>query len=336
MDATRVSRKVLWTLLAALTLAAAPAVVSAEDALSLVPPDAVSVGVARLDELRNSPLAAKLMGDMDRMTGDGEAARFMDEAGLRPKEDVDAIIAAAVPRSSRRGDENALVLFEGRFDRGRLGGALAARGAKLRSTSDGDYYLLRDSSENGRPGAIAFASSRLVIAGNEGLVTAALASRNRRGGSGFTGGEGLGKHLSRVPADASAWVLVDTLRFPIARGGGRDDDATSGGDPSRALVGAMKSVSLFAFAATVRGDALELTATGLSADGETRQLLEDALRGVLAMWRMAAQEKSPELVSALRKFDVDGDREGVTVSGTLSGDVIRMLTARREARHRTR
>jgi hypothetical protein len=336
MDATRVSRKLLWTLLAALTLAAAPAVVSAEDSLALLPPDAVSVGVVRLDELRSSPLAAKLMRDMDRMTGDGEAARFMDEAGLRPKEDVDAIIAAAVPRSSRRGDEDALVLFEGRFDRARFGGALAARGGKLRSTPNGDYYLLRDSSENGKPGAIAFASSRLVIAGNEELVLAAMADRNRRGGSGFTGGEGLGKHLSRVPAGASAWVLVDTFRFPIARGGRHGNGEPSDGDPSRALVGAMKSVSLFAFAATVRGDALELTATGLSADGETRQLLEDALRGVLAMWRMAAQEKSPELVSALRKFEVDGDREGVTVSGTLSGDVIRMLTARREARQRAR
>jgi hypothetical protein len=128
---------------------------------------------------------------------------------------------------------------------------------------------------------------------------------------------------------------VDARQFPIARGAGREGDA-AGGDPSHALVGAMKSVSLFAFAATVRGDALEMTATGLSDDGETRQLLEDALRGVLAMWRMAAQEKAPELVSALRKFEVDGDREGVTVSGTLSGDVIRTLTARREAWKRSR
>ncbi|MBC8646737.1 MAG: hypothetical protein H7X85_06210, partial [Thermoanaerobaculia bacterium] len=108
------------------------------------------------------------------------------------------------------------------------------------------------------------------------------------------------------------------------------------GDPSEALVGAMKSVSLFAFAAKAQQDGLQLTATGLSDDAETRELLEDALRGVLAMWRMAAQEKSPELVSVLRRFEVDRDREGVTVTGMLPGSVIRDLTERRHARHQNR
>jgi hypothetical protein len=98
----------------------------------------------------------------------------------------------------------------------------------------------------------------------------------------------------------------------------------------------MKSVSLFAFAAKAENDGLEVMATGLSEDAETRELLEDALRGVLAMWRMAAQEKSPELVTVLRRFEVDRDREGVTVTGTLPGHVIRDLTERRHARRENR
>jgi hypothetical protein len=328
----RVSRKTLWALLPALALLAAPAAVSGDDALALVPPEAASVGLVRLDALRHSPLAARLFADTDRITGDGDAARFMEETGLRPKEDVDTVVVASIPRSGARHNDDVLVLFEGRFDPARLAKAIMARGAAPESSPHGDYFVLRD---QGRPGAVAFASSRLVIAGSEDLVTAALASRHRRGGSGFTRGEGLGQHFSRIPGDASAWMLVDTLRYPIARGAAAREPERDG-DPSRALVGAMKSVSLFAFAATAREDSLELTATGLSADGETRELLEDALKGVLAMWRMAAQEKSPELVSVLRRFDVDRDREGVTVSGTLPGEVIRMLTEKREARQRSR
>ncbi|MFN2387846.1 MAG: hypothetical protein ABR576_16445 [Thermoanaerobaculia bacterium] len=317
---------------ALLVLALAPAAARAQEALGLVPPEAASVGVVRLDELRSSPLAAKLLADTDRMTGQGDAARFMEEAGLRPKEDVDTVVVAAMPREGSRRNEDALVLFEGRFDPVRLGSAITARGATLHRSPNGDYFLLPDKSERGDPGAVAFASSRLVIAGTENQVTAALANRQRRGGSGFLRGEGLGRHVSRLPGDSSVWVLVDAKRFPIARRHAADERS---GDPSQALVGAMKSVSLFAFAAKAQSDGLELMATGLSEDAETRELLEDALRGVLAMWRMAAQEKSPELVTVLRRFEVERDREGVTVTGTLPGSVIRDLTERRHARRQS-
>jgi len=333
MHAPKTARTILRGGLPALLLLTLAAAARADEALSLVPSEAASVGMVRLDELRNSPLAAKLLADMDRMTGDGDAARFLEETGLRPKEDVDTVVVAAIPRAGSRGRTAGLVLFEGRFDPVRLAGALSGRGASRRASPEGEYYLLAGEHHNGDPGAIAFVSRRLIVAGSEDLVRDALAAR-RASGSGFLRGEGLGKHFTRLPADASAWALVDAVRYPIARGARNESDR--GGDPSRALAGAMKSVSLFAFAATAREDALELTAIGLSDNDDTRDDLEDALRGVIAMWRMAAQEKSPELVSVLRRFEVDQDREGVTVSGTLPGSMIRLLTAHREAKRRQR
>ena len=83
--------------------------------------------------------------------------------------------------------------------------------------------------------------------------------------------------------------------------------------------------------ANVERDALAIKATGLSADEETRQLLEDALRGVTAAWRLAAQDKHPELVATIRKFKVERDGEGVTISGTIPGDVIRSVSAQHRA-----
>src|SRR5659263_338285 len=70
----------------------------------------------------------------------------------------------------------------------------------------------------------------------------------------------------------------------------------------------MKSVQFLALQATAKGDALKLNATGVVSDDETAGLMEDALRGVLAAWRLAAQEKSPDTVSVLRKFTVSRDR----------------------------
>ena len=44
---------------------------------------------------------------------------------------------------------------------------------------------------------------------------------------------------------------------------------------------------------------------------ETRELLEDALKGLLATWRLTVQEKAPELIPMIRRFEVDRDRQGV-------------------------
>jgi hypothetical protein len=59
--------------------------------------------------------------------------------------------------------------------------------------------------------------------------------------------------------------------------------------------------------------------------------MEDALRGVLAAWRLAAQEKSPDTVSVLRKFAVTRDSSSVSVSGTLPGATVRALAEKRHA-----
>ena len=175
---------------------------------------------------------------------------------------------------------------------------------------------------------MAFLSNRLIVAGNEAAVAAAL-GRRAAGESSFASGAGLGASFSRVDARSSAWALVDMARMPAKAGA----TARTGGDAPEAILGAMASVSLVAVTATADGDALKLSATGVTADAETRQNLEDAVRGILAMWRMAVQEKQPDLVPVLRAFKVSQGADSVTISGTLPGSVIREL-GREEGAHR--
>ncbi len=308
------------------TVAAPALAAGADEALALVPADAVSVGVVRLDALRASPFAARLFAETDELATDGDAAKFLEETGLRPRQDVDLVVVAGMPRPSEPGAERGLVLFEGRFDPARIEAAIVARGGIRKHSAQGDYLLVGERRENGEPAAIALVSPRLVIAGSPTAVTRALADR-QSGGTGFLRGSGIGRHLHRVPSDASAWAIVDAMRAPFARGRGGDPEE---GDPADALRGAMKSVSLFVFSATSRGDSVELSAVGLSADEETRGLLADALKGVLAMWRLAVHEKSPELVPILRRFEIESDGEGVSIRGTLPADFLRKLAERPE------
>ena len=308
-------------------LLAAPARAAASpDALALVPSDAAVVGFVRAADLRSNPFQLRVFEETDKLTTDGDAARFLAESGLDLRNDVDAVVFSTTSTEGKSG--RSLVVFQGRFHPDKLTAALTQRGAEPRSGVGGAYLRLKDSrsgADHG-PGAVAVLGPTLVVAGNEAAVVAALGDQ-AAGGGGFSSGAGIGRELHRVDPSATAWLLFDVSRcrqLSQTAHGARNEAAAG-------LLSALKSVSLVTMQANVERDALAIKATGLTADEETRQLLEDALRGVTAAWRLAAQEKHPELVATIRKFKVERDGEGVTISGTIPGDLIRSVSAQHRA-----
>jgi hypothetical protein len=319
---------VLTALLPVLGASSALAVRRTEDPLALVPAGAATVAVIHWSELRNSPLGPKVFSAMDELSTDGDAARFLEETELTPSEDIDTVIVAMTPGARSGDSDEGLVVFEGRFDVDRIARAMTARGATRLAGAGGDFYYRLANKGGGSDGAVALVNRTLILAGSEAAVEAALARKESGGAGGLTSGQGLGRNLKRVDMNASAWALVDLARLPS----GHREDSEGSGEPSHALMGAMKSVTLLAVQASVHGDSVDLSATGLTNDAENRDLLEDSLRGMLAMWRLAVQEKSPELVSVLRRFQIDNDSEGVSIRGTLPGNFLRSLSNARQAR----
>ena len=100
--------------------------------------------------------------------------------------------------------------------------------------------------------------------------------------------------------------------------------------PGMAISSALKSVSTVALWATDTGDAIKLGAFGLTHDAETLGLLEDTLRGALSAMRLAVQDKSPDLVSTLRRFSVSRNDNSVTISGSVPADTFRAWAAKKE------
>lgn len=330
------SKTSAWAFTLTFAIASAlPAMAGGVSSLNLVPKDSFVVAQIRLGDLRSNPMSARLFEETDKVCA-GEASEFLAKAGLDPRKDVDLIIASAAPGSGENAEPRVLVAAEGRFQLQLLADAVLAKGGIMRKTGSGSYYRLpmKDSKDkkHDEPGAVAFVDSHLILAGSEPAVAAALASL-ASGGTGFTtGGQGLGKDLPRVWPDAAAWALVDATeqnRFMHAGktpagptpGGAGSDGAAAG------IVSAMKSVTRVILQAAVTGDALKFSATGLIADEETRKLLEDTLRGLTALWRMSVQEKSPEMVSLIRKFEILRDAESVSVTGTLPQDLISKLSS---------
>ena len=308
------------TLIAAALLLVTTAAFAKTDAFSLIPSDAVTVGVVRINQIRTSPLAAMLFEHTDHVSANGEAEQFLNEAGLDPAKDVDVVVVATSPRTALGREADIVVLADGRFNVDRLTKALVARGA----VKKGNYFMLPQSESKG---AVAFPDAHLAIIGSESAVTEALATRSN-GGSSFAVSL-LGGNLSRVDANATAFALVDVTRASRLAGGAH---ILSGGDASRqAIAAAVRNVSTVGIWATDGGDTLKLGAFGLTNDEETLSLLEDTLRGALAAMRLAVNEKQPDLVPVLRRFNVERSRDGVKISGTIPADSLRKLMVKHQA-----
>lgn len=309
---------------AAVAALALPALAK-DDALSLVPANAVTVGMVKLAEMRSSPLSSMLFQHTDKMSVDGDAAKFLAEAGLSPTKDIDVLVAATTPRATLGSEADPLVIAEGRFNAERLTAALVGRGAIKKN----GYILFPEAKMNGQDtGAVAFPTGSLAIAGSERAVAAALEAR-ANGGTGFRTRGGLGSELARVDANATAWALVDVTR--AARLAGRDAINTGKGPTGDALQSALRSVSTVAVWATDRGDKLELGAIGLSSDAETLQLLEDTIKGALSAMRLAVKDKAPEMVGVLRGFDVSRKSDSIVIAGSIPADALRDLMAKKTA-----
>jgi hypothetical protein len=312
-------RKTILAVAAVLLLA--PAAFAKSGALGLVPNDAVSVGVVRIAEMRSSPLSAALFQQTDKITTDGDAAKFLSDAGLQPSRDIDVLVVATSPRTALGTEADVLVAAEGRFNVDRLNSALVTRGAKKVTNANGSYLLLAKEGEEKR-GAVAFPTSGLALIGTERAVTDALANY-AAGGTAFMTASGLGRDVARIDPKATAWAIVDVARAQRITGKAH---ISSQHQSARALSSALKSVTTFAMWATDAGDSLKLGAFGLSGDAETLELLEDTVRGALAALRLAAQEKQPDVVSMLRKFTVSRNNDSIMVSGSVSADSFREFT----------
>jgi len=314
--------KKLFLCVALLTLAIAPMALAKGDAMSLVPNDAVSVGVVKLAEMRSSPLSGALFQQTAHATMDADAAAFLQDAGLQPTKDVDVVVFSTSPRTALGSEADVLVAVDGRFNVERLTAALLARGA----VKKGAYLFLPEKHETDHQGVVAFPDAHLALIGSESAVQEALASR-ASGGTSFFTASGLGRDLIRVDPKATAWVLIDVTRAQRIVGAPKMKTDSA---PGMAISSALKSVSTVALWATDTGDAIKLGAFGLAHDAETLGLLEDTLRGALSAMRLAAQDKSPELVATLRRFSVSRSDDAVTVSGSVPAETFRAWAAEEE------
>ncbi|MDX1583030.1 MAG: hypothetical protein R3338_05445 [Thermoanaerobaculia bacterium] len=301
-----------------------PLFAGTNDLLSIVPTDAVSVGVVRIDQLKGGELGGMLFEETSDITTDGEAMMFLQEAGLNPMSDVDSLLFAMLPREGDPSEGEFLFLVDGRFDPVRLSSAVTRRGAVPAAAGGTSYFTIEKKGEHdghhaGRVAAVSFPSSTLAIAGTEAAVVEALEIL-QAGGSDFLAASNIGRDLGAIDRDASAWAMMDVQRSARM---GRSMTRKLHEDHAQNFGKAMRYVSMMGVWGSERDGNMEFGGVALSSDEETRVLLEDVVRGITAAWRMTAREENPEWLRVIRSFEIGRDDAGVNITGSIPLALIR-------------
>ena len=287
----------------------------AGDTFNYLPSDAIVVAHIDVEGLVSSPLTRSAFDKADSITLDGETESFLEEAGLDLKKDVTEIVVALTESKTESDKSDVLLLVSGRFSPQRLQSATARTGELEMRSWAGKSYFVGPHEEMSRF-AVAYYNSGLTVLGSEEAVKRALTAAGGAG-TNFLVASPLGRDLGRISRDATAWIVVDVPRAQRLSG----DVAAKIGDQVK-LGQSLRYVSTMAFWANDRGEALDLGGLAISSDRETISLIEDSLRGMTAMWRLAVRDQKPEWLPVIRDFKVGSDTDSVWLRGTIPADMI--------------
>jgi len=308
-------------LLAAVVLAAATAWAApptVPELLQLVPSEARAVVAVDAAALRDEPLVQKwLLDHQDRWGGvDGEAARFLRDAGVDPAADVDALVFALLDNGEH---EHPLVLFGGRFDAASLTAAVLARGAEAEELGGVTVYRLDPNAGGAQAVLMRITDDFIMVGDRDGLA----ASFGRGAGPvHIVADEMAAGHLELT---APFWMAADIPegKSPQTPPPGLNADSPEG----RVILAVLAASSAVRRIAGWAGldEELELHGFATAASDEEAGLLRDTLRGGLAVMRLAAQEHRPELVDVLRGVSVEADGAVVSVAATIPVSLLQEL-----------
>jgi hypothetical protein len=301
--------------------AASPTV---KDLVAAVPSDAQTVVAVDAAKLRAHPLVQTwLLKQPAWSSAHDEGRLFLQEAGLDPARDVDAMVAAVLPSSK------GLAWFAGRFDEQALGAAIEKRGGTAFAIGKTAAYHLPASHGHANGNAVlAFVSAGVIVLGDEAAVTTALAGGST--GSTIVQAEIAAGHIS---VDAPFWavsLVPDKLRQKADEAAGKVHG--EGTEPVRGVMLAAGTVKRIAAQASL-DDALKFSGVALADTAENAELIRDTVKGAIAAARLHFQEQAPEMVDILRGVQVNVSGSEVTVAGAIPLAVLEKILAQAQAQH---
>lgn len=279
--------------------------------LAFVPPDAIAVGYANVQQVMASELRQRLRRMQETTPDSQERNDFEEKTGVNVERDIDAVVGALLPASGEK-DGNPLVLARGRFDQVRIEGLARDHGGEV-----SDYQGVRMIAHTGdeKTMALGFLAPGVVAVGSiesvKGAVDAKRSGRN-------------------VMSNTEIMRLVGELDGNNAWAVGRFDAmASSTGLPGE-LQQRMPTLSWFSAAGHLNGG-ITGTFKAEAKDDEAAKNLRDMMRGVVAMVKLQADSK-PEMRAFVDSLQLGGEGKTVAVGFSVPAEMFDALEKMHEAR----
>jgi len=279
--------------------------------LAFVPPDAIAVGYANVQEVMASELRQRLRRLQDANPDSQERHDFEEKTGVDVERDIDAVVGALLPASGDK-EGNPLVLARGRFDQVRIEGLARDHGGDV-----SDYQGVRVIAHAGdeKTMALGFLAPGIVAVGSLDSVKGAIdAKRSGR----------------NVMSNTEIMRLVGELDGNNAWAVGRFDAMASTTGLAGELQQRMPTVSWFSAAGHMNGG-ITGTFKAEAKDDEAAKNLRDMMRGVVAMVKLQSDSK-PEMRAFVDSLQLGGEGKTVAVGFSVPAEMFDALEKMHEAR----
>lgn len=288
-----------------------------EARLGLCPPSSTFVLSVDIDGLRRSPLYEKYAGEREQALEREHPAlqSFVAETGLDPSRDIATLLLAA-QAADKSGD--CIGIVTGRFEPERIQARLRRGGVTTEKWNGQLVFRVKKDDAELRPDlCLAFLGREAVAFGSESAVRTLLARYRGGADTGFLSDPRNRDLLAAADTRGQVFGIVRTGDVMKAAGAALDG---AEGTPLAAL-NSFKSISTLTFSLSVASD-VDVSARAVCQKPEDAALVHDALKGLIAMGKLASQEKERDVAAALDLAQVQDDGAAVTFSMRIPGATI--------------
>jgi len=304
-----------------------------QEDLARLPKNVQSVFYADVQALKNSELGKEINQEMDSTMGrhhrDEDYKEFMEATGLDLEKDVHSVLVGLQAHvdgseATEHMDGKAFAVIKGDFDENKIVG-----------------YIQEKEKKEGRSGLVAadyngkklytgprgkvtayFVDANTVVAGTEEWVKQVI--DNKVGGNNLPTNADLMKLIGQLPHKDQLWAVgmpgevMDRVASELSR-----HEGFKAGHTLRSLKSGMLSAQVNATA--------DLWASATCTSEEDSRLMSEALKGALAMAKLAVSDDR-ELVDMLNRFEIEAKGTEVHVSGKIDKEFLEKLKARHETK----
>ncbi len=259
--------------------------------LAMLPAQATSLVGVDLEKLKATAVYRRI--EEQHRPGQSQLDEFAAKVGFDPRRDVSELLVAAWGRGEGAQKPHFVAVARGSFNVAALSAELRAHQAVVEQHRGFDVYgPPKPASSGEEEGRFVFLDAKTVLAGTRAAVLGAL-DRKVSGGPSLQDKAALLSRVQSIRGSGQVWAVSETPG-EIVSGALPRDPSAQGSNFARIFASMQNST----FAADLM-NGLDLKAAGVCKTAQDAKTLGEALRGLLAMGRLAINPQEPEMLALL-------------------------------------